>query len=99
MILAKFKADCNDEFTVYGFRVFTDNEYAMWADEMAWDIEVKKNTEFYVGTNDFLVYTSLAQLMQDIYLTEIHDAAEVLAHLFYDSRFGWFPEPHEVEEK
>jgi hypothetical protein len=97
MILVKFKADCNDEFNVHGFRVFTDAEFMEWHLEMLKDIEVFKNTEFYVGTNDLLVYKTWAELLRDVKVVNLEETeAAALLKLFPSSSFGWFPEPHEI---
>ena len=75
--LVKFIADYVDEFNVYGFRVFTIEEYEEWANA------IPDSFEFGFGTNEQIDFESKEDFLKNIEVKEIsNEAAKVLFDSF-----------------
>lgn len=92
--VAKFCADYADEFNVYGIRLFTEESFDRFMDQvqqMSFD-----GREFYFGTNEFVEFSSSEEYLNAIDLEKVtEEEYELFKRVFGGSTFGHFIDPTE----
>ena len=94
-ILVTLEKDYADEFTVFGFKIFTKRQ---WKSELKKFESITYPCEFYFGTNEMLEFDSFEDVQREFLVQDISkDEYEVFKKYFaseYDGEisFGFIPD-------
>ena len=102
-VLVKFQRDCNDEFDVYGLRLFPSVEsWVKYTENVEELMNQQSEWDWYIGSNDFITFRDFTDVMASFKVTEIGKELSDLVSctICWPSKdeFGQFPEPEDYLE-
>ena len=104
MLLAIFEIDYGDEFSLYGFALVKEELWQEYLEHLKEEYEEDNYIEWYFGSNEFISWDSLQEIIDSYYIRRIDDVdVENLRDLFdfrdWQNFLGTLPLVRNCDEK